>query len=104
MRSNVESEVYDIPVPHLVFLALKAPAPSPASTLFALIFDEVIIPHDFGTDEAFLEIRVDDGGGLGRGSADRHGPGSGFLGTGREEGLQAQEAIRGANDAVQTGF
>ena len=53
-------------------------------------FDEVVVGDGFGTDEAFFEVSVDDGGGLGGFHALADRPGAGFFGAGGEVGLEAE--------------
>ena len=72
--------------------------------MFALEFDIVVIGDDFGADEAAFEIGVDDAGGLRCGVALVDGPGAHFLDAGSEVGLQAEQGIGGADDAVEAGF
>ncbi len=69
--------------------------------MLALVGDEVVIGDDFGTDEAFLEVGVDDTSAFRCGSADLDGPGTHFLHASGEVGLQAQQLVTGADDAVQ---
>ena len=47
--------------------------------LFALVGDVVLVGDGLRADEAAFEVGVDHAGGLGRGGADRHGPGAHFL-------------------------
>ena len=65
MRSNIEPEMHYIAIPDDVLLALQPHLARLLRTLFAPAGYEVVITDDFGTDEAFLEIGMDHGGGLG---------------------------------------
>ena len=62
------------------------------------------IGDHLGADEAFLEVGVDDAGGLGGGGTALHRPGSRLLGAGGEEGEQAQQRVALADDPVQAGL
>src|SRR5690606_25303322 len=103
-RSDVEAEVQDIAFLHDVFLAFQPQPARVACAGFALVLDEVVVADGFSSNEAFLEIGVDHGGGLRSGGAFLHRPGAHFLHAGGEVGLQAEQGIGGADDAIQAGF
>src|SRR5690606_13096332 len=50
------------------------------------------------------EVGVDHAGRLGGGGADGNGPGTDFLHAGGEIGLQTQQLVAGADDAIQAGL
>src|SRR6187402_2170902 len=100
-RSDVEAEVQHVAFLHQVFLAFQPQAAGFLGALLALELDEVVEGDRFGTDEAALEVGVDDGGGLRRGGARADLPGAHFLLTRGEVGLQAEQAVAGTNDAVE---
>ena len=66
--------------------------------------DEIFIGDGLGTDVALLKVGVNHAGGLGAGVTHMNGPGAYFFHTGGEIGLQAQERVGGANQAVQAGL
>ena len=57
-----------------VILAFDTQLAGILGTVFTTVFNEIIIVYGFGTNEAALEISVDDAGGLRCGSPDLHGP------------------------------
>ena len=61
--------------------------------------DVVVVFDDFGADEAFLEVGVDDAGSLRCLGAAEEGPGAYFVGTGGEVGLEVEEGVGGADEA-----
>ena len=73
------------PVLHHVLLALDPDLALVAAGLFGTQRHIVVVLDDFGTDEAPLEIGVDDTGGLGRFHAPAESPGTALVGTGREK-------------------
>src|SRR5688572_27352432 len=101
VASDIEAEVDHVAVAHDVFLALEAQLPRLLGALLAAGGDVVVIRRDLGADEAALEIGVDHAGGLRRGGAGRYGPGAHLLRPGGEIGLQPEQVIGGADDAVQ---
>jgi outer membrane receptor protein involved in Fe transport len=99
--SDVEAEVQNVAFLDPVFLALQPQPAGIAGAGLAAVLDEVIKADGLGADEALLEVGMDDGRGLRRGRAALHGPGADFLDPGGEVGLQAQQLVGGADDAVQ---
>ena len=91
----------DIAVIDDVFLTFQPHAPGLLGPLFALEADIVIIGNGFGANKAFFEIGMDDASGLGGGVADMDRPGACLFWANREIGLQAQQAIGLADQAVQ---
>src|SRR5690606_18531593 len=71
---------------------------------FAAERDEIVVGDGLGADETAFEIGVDDAGGLRGLGAHRNGPGAGFLGADGEIGLQVQELVALADQAVEAGF
>ena len=55
---HVEAEVHDIALPDDVFLAFESQATCLFGALLTVAGDEVVVSDHFGTDKAFLEIRV----------------------------------------------
>ena len=88
--SDVEQEVHQVTVLDDVVLALGAHLSGILGTLLTTALDEVLVGDDLGPDKAFLEVRVDDSGGLGGRIALVDGPGPHFLHPGGEVGLEAQ--------------
>ena len=87
-----------------VFLAFQAPLAGFLGTLLAVVVDVIIVAGDFGTNETFLEIRMNHAGSLGRGGANPNSPGAHFLNAGGEVGLQAEQVKAGTNHPVQARF
>ncbi len=87
-----------------VILAFQTPLAGFLGAALTLVLDEIVIGHDFGTDEAFLEVGVDHPGRLWGGGAYAHGPGTYFLHAGREVGLQVQQLVTGTDYTVQARF
>ena len=63
--SDVESEVHYITVLHDVVFAFDRQAAGVADGRFAAKADVVVVFDDFGADESFLEVGVDDAGTFG---------------------------------------
>src|SRR5207245_8727248 len=96
-----EAEMDHVAGAHPVVLALEAQLPRLLGTLLATVRDEIIVRRHLGADEAALEIGVDDGCGLRRGCTGRDGPGANLLRPGGKVRLQTEQAVRGADHAVQ---
>src|SRR5689334_14418987 len=94
-------EVNHVAVSDDVFLALEAHLAGFLRALLAAAGHVVGIGDDLGADEAALEVRVDDAGGLRRGIALVDRPGPDFLGARGEVGLQAEDAVAGADQAIE---
>jgi len=103
-RLNIKPEVHHIAILDDIVLAFQPPFPGLFGTVFAFVVDEIVIANDFGADKAFFKISVDHRSGLRGGCAHLDGPGTNFLHACGEIGLQVQEVIRGADDAVKAGF
>ena len=103
-NSDIEQEVQHVAVLDDVVLAFGAHLAGFLGALFALVLDEVVEGDGLGADEAAFEVGVDDAGGFGGGVAFVDGPGADFLDAGGEVGLQAQEVVAGADEAVEAGF
>src|SRR5665647_2176346 len=97
-----DAKLDDVAVGHDVVLALDAGLACGAGGGDGAEGDEVVVRDDFGLDEALLEVRVDDAGGLGGGGALADRPGAGLLGAGREVALQAEGLEADAGQYVQT--
>ena len=82
--------MHDIAVLDDVFLAFEAHFAGFLGALFAVVGDEIVVADDFGADEAFFEVGVDDAGCLRGGVAFVDGPGADFFDTGGEVGLQSE--------------
>ena len=63
--------------------------------------DVVAVRDDFGADEAFGEVSVDDRGGIYCAGPGAHWPGAGFFVACGEEGVQAQQLISRSDDSVK---
>ena len=98
----VEPEFYDVALAHDVVLAFHAGFAGGTGGGDGTQCDEVVVRDDFGFDEAFLEIGVDDASGLGGRPALVDGPSAGLLGTGGEEALQAESGVPDSCQFVQT--
>ena len=103
-RSDVEEEVHDVAVLNDVVLAFGAHLAGFLSALFTLEGNEVFVGDRLGADEAAFEVGVDDAGGLRGGVALVDRPGADFLDAGREVGLQAEQVVARADDAVEARF
>src|ERR1700722_18583899 len=102
--SDIESEMHDIAFAHDVFLAFKTHLAGVARARLAFASNVISKANDLGPDEAVLEIRMDDTGGLRRGGPRTDSPGANLLGTRGEIGLQAKQSVGGANDAIKAGL
>src|SRR5690242_17296326 len=100
-RLDVEAEVHYVAVVHDVVLALEAHASRLAGALLAVAGDVIVVRDHFGADEAALEVGMDRSGGLRRGRADRHRPGAHFLLARGEVRLQAEQLVRGTDQAIE---
>ena len=78
--------MHDVAVLDDVVLALDGELAGGAAFGFGAVFDEVVVLDDFGADEAFLEVGVDDSGGAGSLVALVDGPGADFGLAGGEVG------------------
>ena len=102
--SDVEQEIQQITILHHVVFSFDAHLALLFGTRFAATGDEVSIRDGLRADETLFEIGVDDAGGLRRGVALVDGPGAHFLHPGGEVGLQAEQFIAGADQAVEAGL
>ena len=100
----VNEEVTEIAVLHDVVLAFGAEEGFAASDGFGAAVNEVLPFDDFGTDEAFDEISVDDTGGFGGFGAYRDGPGAGFVSASGKEALEAKELVGGTDELGKPSF
>src|SRR5690348_2441908 len=98
---DVEAEVHHVAVLHDVVLALEAHLARFLRLHLAAEPHVVVVRDDFGTNEALLEVGVDDARGLRRGRALAHGPRAHFLRARREVGLQAEQRERRADEAIE---
>ena len=87
---NVELELHHVAVDHNVFLAFLADLASGAGFSHRACCVEVFEGDDFGLDEAFFKVGVNDTGSLRGGGALTDGPRSGFLRASGQVGLQAE--------------
>ena len=90
---DIESKLNDISVFDFVFLALDTVFAGVAGGGFGAEGGEVVVVDHFGSDEAALEVGVDDAGGSGGFVAGADGPGACFLLAGGEIGAEAEEVI-----------
>ena len=96
--------MHDIAVLDDVILAFDAHLSGGADGGLGLVMDEVFVLDDFRADEAALEVSVDDTGGLGGLIAYADGPCTALVGTGREEGLESQQAVGALDEADDAGL
>src|SRR5436190_19916402 len=101
---DVEAKMDHVAVAHDVVLAFDPELAGLLRALLAAARDVVVIADDLGADEAALEIGVDNPRRLRRGGAGANRPGTRFLRAGGEVGLQAEQAVRGADHAGEPGF
>src|SRR5699024_12537736 len=87
---NVEFELHHLAVDHNVFLAFLADLASGAGFSHRACCVEVFEGDDFGLDEAFFKVGVNDTGSLRGGGALTDGPRAGFLRASGQVGLQAE--------------
>ena len=87
-----------------VLLALDAHLAGGADSGFSLIIDEVVVLDDLGTDEALLEIGVDDAGGAGGLVSLMDSPGAALVGAGGEEGLETEQMVCALYETDHTGL
>ena len=85
--------MHDVTVLDDVVLALDGEFSGGTAFGFGAVFDEVVVFDDFGADETFLEVGVDDSGGTGSLVALVDGPGADFGLAGGEVGAQAEQVI-----------
>jgi len=76
--------MHHVAVLHDVFLAFRRHVARGLRALFAAIGDVRGVVYDFGADETFFEICVNDARSLRGGRADGDGPRADFLFAGRE--------------------
>lgn len=63
-KSDVEPEVHDVSILHYVFFAFHAQLSGFAYGGLAAILDEVFVLDNFGADESFFKVGVDNSGTL----------------------------------------
>lgn len=95
----IEEEVHYVAVADDIILALNPHLAGSPDGGLSLIVHIVIVFDDLGADETPLEIRVDHTGRLGSLVALAYGPRTALVSSGREEGLQAEEAIGALDEA-----
>src|SRR6476661_4197926 len=83
--SQIEAEMHDVAVLDDVFRTFEPHLAGILGALLAAAGDEILIGDGLGADEALLEIRVDDAGGLRRLAAPRNRPRLRLLRTDGEE-------------------
>src|SRR5438105_2374997 len=93
-ESDIETEMHDVAVLDDVLLSFEPHLPRLFRALLAAVSDVVAVRDRFGANESLLEIRVDDAGGLWRGSADANGPRAHFLIERRNDSLRFLVAAR----------
>ena len=101
---HIEAEVHDVAVVHDVVLAFQPHLAGLLCSLLTLAGNEIVEGNHFGADEPMFEVGMDDAGRLGRGRADRDGPGAHFLRPRGEVGLQAEQLVRRVDHAVEAGL
>ena len=98
----VEAEVHDVSVFYHVFLAFYVQFTGFAYSGFGTVLDEIIVFDDFGADESFFEIGVNNTGTLRSFPAFVESPGTYFHLAGSEVGFQVQQLIGGTNQTAYT--
>ena len=78
-RRKPRAELHDVTVVHHIVLAFHADLAGGLRGGHGASFDQVVVGDDLGLDEALLEVRVDDAGGLVGGVALVDRPGARFL-------------------------
>jgi len=99
---DVESEMYYIALVHDVVFSFQSPFPCVFTALFSIVFNEVIIGHDFGPDKAFFKVCVNFPGGFWGCVTHSNGPGSDFLYASGEVGLEFEQVVASVDYAVQS--
>src|SRR5690606_17699277 len=84
---DVKQKVQHIPIFYHVVFTFLAQFACVFCALFAFVLNEVIVGDGIGADKTAFKIGVDNTGGLGRGGADRNGPGTHFFYAGGEVSL-----------------
>src|SRR5262245_24036707 len=102
--SCVEAEMHHVAVLHDVILAFKTEFAAIAGPRFAAKRSVIVIGDGFGADESFFKIGMDDARGLRPARTFLDGPGARFLGSGGEEGNEAQKIVTGADQAIEARF
>src|SRR5882762_9228086 len=100
-NSDVEPEVHYVAVAHDVVLSFQPQLARFFRALLASARDVVAVRDHLGADKAALEVGVDDARRLRRGGADLHGPRAHFLRPGGEEGLEPEQRVTGADQAIE---
>src|SRR5579872_2755631 len=100
--SDVEAKVHHVALADHVFLAFEPKFARLASAGLSASGEIVGEGDDFRTDEATLEVRVNDPGGLRRGGAGAHGPRTHLLGPRSEESLQSEQTVGCTDHAVES--
>src|SRR5690606_38672847 len=80
-----------------VFLAFETELAGRLQARFAAYRYEVVVREDFGADEAFLQVAVDDARRFGRGRTDVNGPRADFIRPDSEERLEAEQFVAEAD-------
>src|SRR5260370_42670886 len=96
--------MHDVAVGHAISLSLEAHLTRVTGTALAAERHIVIVGDGLGADEAALEIRMYDGGGLRRLGPARDRPRCRLLRAGGEIGDQIEEPIAGADQAGEAGL
>ena len=97
--SDVEAEVHDVAVLDYVFLAFYGHLAGFLDGGLASQRDEVVVFDHFCADESFLEVGVDDAGGLRSLGAAEEGPGTDLVRARREVGLEVEQGVGCADEA-----
>ena len=102
MLLYIKKEVDDVSVLHNIFLALAAHQTLGLGSGHGAAFLHILEGDYLSPDEAPLEVGVNLAGGLGSLGAVLDGPGPALVGTGGEEGDEAQKGVAAANQLVET--
>ena len=102
--SNVKQKMHDVAFGHDVLLALRSQPTGLAGTLFSVAGDVIHKRGRLGANKAFLKIRMDLAGRLGRRTADFHSPGAHFFFAGRKKCPQPEQFVTRTDHAIEAGF
>ena len=103
-RIEAGKEMHDVAILHDIIGAFEPHFAGVLRPLLAAAGDEIGVGDRLGADKAFLEIAVDDPGGLRRLGAARDRPGARLLRAGGQERDQVEQRIAFADDAVEPGL
>ena len=98
---DVEQEVHDIAIFDDVIFPFSAHLARFLGALLTLVVDKVFKGDGLGANKAFFKVSVDLASRLRGSGTDRNSPGAYLFHTGGEVGLQVEQLVAGADNAVQ---